>query len=227
MRTYVWDLPTRLFHWLLVVCVVAAFVTAKIGGHLMIWHGRLGLAILGLIVFRIVWGFIGSTYARFATFIRGPAAIRAYLRGEWHGLGHNPLGALSVIALLGILSLQAASGLFANDDIAFEGYLTSLISSEFSSRITGIHQLLEKGLLLLVTLHVGAIIFYARVKKQNLVKAMITGWAAGSPEQSSRGGGTAAAIVAMLIAAASVWAASGAWLPEPATPPAEHTAPDF
>lgn len=226
-RAYVWDLPTRLFHWLLVAGVIAAFVTAKIGGSLMPWHGRIGLAILGLLAFRIVWGLIGSTYARFATFVRGPATIRAYLRGEWHGLGHNPLGALSVLGLLGVLLLQATTGLFANDDIAFTGYLASLVDSELSTRITGIHQLFEKGLLLLVTLHVGAIVFYARVKKPNLVKPMLSGWTEGAPEQSARGGGAAAFVIAVLIAAAAVWAASGAWLPTPAAPPAGQAAPDF
>jgi cytochrome b len=225
-KAYVWDLPVRLFHWLLVVCVVGAFVTAKIGGNAMIWHGRLGLAILGLLAFRIVWGIAGSTYARFAQFVRGPAAIHAYLRGEWQGQGHNPFGALSVLALLGVLSLQAVTGLFANDDIAFEGYLYALVGSELSGKITGIHHLLEKALMLLVALHVGAIVFYARIKKHNLVKPMLTGWADGKPCESAKGGGAVAFIVAALIAIAAVWAASGALLPPPPPPPATE-APAF
>lgn len=219
----VWDLPTRLFHWSLVVLVVGAFISAKIGGNLMVWHGRAGLAILGLLAFRLVWGVVGSTYARFAQFVRGPAAMRAYLRGEWQELGHNPLGALSVLALLGVLSLQALTGLFANDDIAFEGYLVALIGSDSSTQITGIHRLLEKVLLLLLAAHIGAIVFYARVKKHNLVRPMLTGWAFGQPGESAKGGGFVAVIVAVLIAASAVWAASGAWLPPP--PPAEPTTP--
>ncbi|MDO8959184.1 MAG: cytochrome b/b6 domain-containing protein [Rhodocyclaceae bacterium] len=215
MKAYIWDLPTRLFHWSLAVLVVAAFITAKIGGNAMIWHGRIGLAIIGLLVFRIVWGLVGSTYARFFQFVRGPATILAYLRGAWQGQGHNPLGALSVLALLGILTAQAATGLFANDDIAFEGYLTPLIGSDLSGKLTGIHHLLEKGLMFLVALHVGSIVYYARVKKHNLVKPMINGWADGSPEQSARGGGPLAFIVAALLAAAMVWIASGALLPSP------------
>lgn len=218
-KARVWDLPTRIFHWSLVVLVVAAFVSAKIGGNAMVWHGRCGLAILGLLVFRIVWGFVGSTYARFAQFVRGPAAIHAYLKSEWRGQGHNPIGALSVLALLGALALQAATGLFANDDIAFEGYLHALVGSELSGRITGIHHLLEKVLMLLVALHVGAIVFYARVKKHNLVKPMLTGWADGKPCESARGGGAGAFIAAVLIALAAVWAASGALLPPPPSPP--------
>ena len=99
----VWDLPTRIFHWLLAILVVAAFVTGWLGGNLIEWHGRAGIAITGLLAFRLVWGFIGSTYARFADFVPGPAHIWAHIRGEWNGLGHNPFGALSVLALLGIL----------------------------------------------------------------------------------------------------------------------------
>ncbi|MDX9995616.1 MAG: cytochrome b/b6 domain-containing protein [Rhodocyclaceae bacterium] len=225
-KAHVWDLPTRIFHWALVASVTGAFVTAKIGGNAMVWHGRLGLAILGLLVFRIVWGFVGSTYARFAQFVRGPAALRAYLKGEWKGQGHNPFGALSVLALLGALSLQAATGLFSNDDIAFEGYLYALVGSELSGRITGVHHLLEKVLMLLVALHVGAIAFYARVRKHNLVKPMLTGWADGKPCESARGGGAIAFIIATLIALGAVWAASGALLPPPPPPPAGE-APAF
>lgn len=227
MKAYVWDLPTRLFHWSLVVLVVAAFVTAKVGGNAMVWHGRIGLAIIGLLVFRIVWGFVGSTYARFLQFVRGPGAIRAYLRGEWNELGHNPLGALSVLALLGILTIQATTGLFSNDDIAFEGYLVPLIGMEASTSITGFHHLLEKILMALVALHVGSIVFYARVKKHNLVKPMLTGWADGSPEQSARGGKAVAFVIAVLIAATAVWAASGALLPAPPPAPPASAVPTF
>ena len=109
-RIKIWDLPTRLFHWLLVALIAGAFITENLG--VMEWHGRVGLAILGLIVFRIIWGFVGSTYARFCTFIRGPQAIKAYLKGEWHGLGHNPLGALSVLGILATVGLQVGTGLF-------------------------------------------------------------------------------------------------------------------
>jgi len=227
MRVYVWDLPIRLFHWLLVGCVVGAFVTAKIGGNAMIWHGRLGLAIVGLLAFRIVWGLVGSTYSRFATFVRGPASIHAYLRGAWQGHGHNPLGALSVLALLGILTTQATTGLFSNDDIAFSGFLVPLVGSELSSQITSIHRLLENALILLVALHLGAIAFYARVKKHNLVKPMLTGWAEGNPEQSAKGGRPTQIVLAVLIAVAVTWAAAGGILPpSPPAPPAT-AAPAF
>lgn len=224
-RIRVWDLPTRLFHWALVACVIGAFVSVQIGGNAMVWHGRFGLAVLGLLVFRIVWGFVGSTYARFDQFVRGPAAIKAYLRGEWQGEGHNPLGALSVLALLGTLALLVATGLFANDDIAFEGPLYSLVGKDVSDRLVGLHRLIEPLIILLVAAHLGAIAYYVRVKKQALVMSMITGWKVGAGE-TARGGGVLAFVVALIVAVGAVFAASGALLPPPPPPPA-GTAPDF
>lgn len=224
-RIRVWDLPTRLFHWALVACVIGAFVSVQIGGNAMVWHGRCGLAVLGLLVFRIVWGFVGSTYARFGQFVRGPAAIKAYLRGEWQGEGHNPLGALSVLALLGTLTLLVATGLFANDDIAFEGPLFSLVGKDVSDRLVGLHRLIEPLIILLVVAHLGAIAYYVRIKKQALVMPMITGWKVGAGE-TARGGGVLAFVVALIIAVGVVFAASGALLSPPPPPPA-GTAPDF
>lgn len=214
-RIKLWDLPTRVFHWLLAACVIAAFVTQKIGGNAMTWHGRIGLAVLGLLVFRIVWGFAGSTYARFFQFVRGPATIMAYVKGQWRGVGHNPLGALSVLALLTVLSVLAATGLFANDDIAFEGPLYALVGADLSSRLTGIHKFMEPFLIFLVLAHIGAIVYYVRVKKDNLVQPMVTGWKETDAGESAQGGGPVAFIVALVIAVAAVWAASGALLPVP------------
>lgn len=118
-RIRLWDLPTRIFHWSLVALFVASLVSGSIGGNPMVWHGRFGLAILGLVCFRLLWEFTGSSYARFTGFAPTPASVLAYLCCQWRGVGHNPLGALSVFALLGLLAFQACSGLFANDDIAF------------------------------------------------------------------------------------------------------------
>lgn len=138
-RQRVWDLPTRIFHWLLAVGIVVAMVTGQIGGALIDWHGRSGLFILGLVIFRVVWGFVGAPTARFSQFVRGPAAIRSYLRGEWKGIGHNPLGALSVLALIALTAAQVGTGLFANDDISFQGPLADLISKEWSDQSRGLH----------------------------------------------------------------------------------------
>lgn len=226
-RIRLWDLPTRLFHWLLAASVAAMVVSGQVGGSLIDWHGRLGLAVVALVVFRLAWGLWGSTYARFAQFFPTPGAIRAYLRGDWRGEGHNPLGALSVFGLLGILSLQLATGLVANDDITFRGPLFSLVGQEWSNRLTGLHHLLSDVLIGLVVLHVAAILFYARVRKQNLVKPMITGWKEGGEGNSATGGGWLALVVALAIAAAAFYGASGAWMPAPPPPPPPVATPSW
>ena len=225
-RIRIWDLPTRLFHWLLVISIVAAIVTGKIGGNAIVWHGRIGLFIVGLLAFRIVWGFIGSTYARFASFFPTPAKIGSYLRGQWRGLGHNPLGALSVFGLLAAIALQLVTGLLANDDIAYQAYLSGLIDKSLGDTLTGVHRLAINLLIALIGLHLAAIVFYAHVKKDNLVQPMITGYKDVTPGsgEPARGGGLIAVLVALLIAAAAAYAASGAWLPPP-PPPAPSSTP--
>ena len=172
---HVWDLPHRLFHWLLAISVVAAYITAKIGGEFIDWHGRLGVFILGLLVFRVIWGFIGSTYSRFSTFFPTFSRVKTYLKGQWQGIGHNPLGALSVLALLLAVAVQVGTGLFANDDIAFEGPFFDLIDKDLSDRLTGLHSTTFYILLGFVVLHILAIVFYSLIKKNNLVKPMLTG----------------------------------------------------
>ncbi|MCX8145076.1 MAG: cytochrome b/b6 domain-containing protein [Azovibrio sp.] len=219
----VWDAPTRIFHWLLVAAVLALFVTGKVGGNAIEWHGRIGHFVLGLIVFRLVWGFVGSTYARFAQFWPTPARIRAYLRGEWRGQGHNPLGALSVFALLGLVGLQAGIGLFTNDDIAFRGPLYPLVGAELSSRLTGLHHLLADVLMGFVLLHIGAILFYAHVKKDNLIKPMFTGWKEAEAGEPAQGDSLAGLILALGVAVLALWLAAGSWLPAPPPPAALET----
>lgn len=222
----VWDLPLRLFHWLLALAVTGALMSGQIGGNLMIWHGRLGVLVAGLLGFRLAWGLVGSTHARFASFVRGPAAIRAYLQGTWHGLGHNPLGALSVLGMLAALGLQTASGLFGNDDIAFQGPLYPLVSKDTSDWVTGLHR---KGfwlILLLITTHLAAIVFYLKMRGDNLIRPMLTGrkpvtTASADPEQ--RGGGTLALILALTVGLATAYGASGAWQAPP--PPVPAAAP--
>lgn len=177
----VWDWPVRAFHWLLLALVIGQFVTAKLGGNWMIWHSRIGFCVLGLVLFRIVWGFVGGRNARFANFLRGPNAIMASFKGEWSGEGHNPLGALSVVAMLALLAFQAVSGLFANDDILLDGPYANVIGKELSDTITKYHKLSSKLLIGLVALHIAAIVFYAAVKKQNLVGPMIHGGKSSQP----------------------------------------------
>jgi cytochrome b len=180
-KILVWDLPLRLFHWLLVLLVVVSVVSAQIGGNAMQIHMLSGYTILTLLLFRILWGFLGSTHARFASFVRGPAAVISYLRGlrrnEPGGhLGHNPAGAWSVILMLAVLLLQVATGLFANDDISTEGPLAKLVSKALSDRITSVHHLNVKLLFVLIGLHLSAVAFYLFYKRENLVKPMLTGF---------------------------------------------------
>lgn len=177
MRTSlrIWDLPTRLFHWALVVCVIGAFVTVKLGGLYMDWHVRFGIATVGLIAFRLAWGLIGPRYARFSQFVRGPSAIAGYLRGTVRSAGHNPLGALSALVMLLAIGFQAISGLFVSDDIMIQGPLYGRISEDTSATLTGLHKANEWVLITLVALHLLAVIWYSAIKRQRLVQAMITG----------------------------------------------------
>jgi len=217
-RIRLWDLPTRLFHWLLVAAVITAFVTGQLGGNLIALHSQAGIAVVGLLAFRLVWGFIGATPSRFAHFIPTPGRIRAYLKGRWQGHGHNPLGALSVFALLGLLALQAGTGLVANDDIAFTGPLYSLIDEDLALRLTGFHKQLSWVLLGFLGLHLAAIVFYVRIKKDNLVTPMVTGWKEVKLEHAptvKHRSSLLALAVALLITAAAVYGAAGLWLPKP------------
>jgi cytochrome b len=184
-RVRVWDLPTRLFHWSLVLCMGAAFISAQSGGYTaQRVHFLCGYAVLVLVGFRTVWGFAGPRYARFAQFLRGPITTLRYARSllgtgtpaAAPGYpGHNPLGALSVLALLGACGVQAASGLFSKDDIASEGPLARHVSDALVDRFTSVHDAGQTMLYVLLGLHLAAIVFYRWFKRENLVAPMITG----------------------------------------------------
>lgn len=172
----VWDLPIRVFHWTLVALVVTSFITAKVGGLWMDWHMRSGYAILALVVFRIFWGFAGSQTARFAGFIRPPGVVLEYLRGRIPpSAGHSPAGGWSVLVLLVLLSVQGSTGLFANDGSFTEGTLARFVSGANGDRLSSIHRYGEWAMLAMVGLHVAAIAYYAALRRQPLVRAMITG----------------------------------------------------
>jgi len=211
IEAQIWDWPLRLFHWLLVASVVGAYASGKAGGEWTDWHGRCGSMVLGLLVFRLLWGFVGSRHARFSDFFPTLPRLIAYLRGRWQGAGHNPLGALAVIALLGTLAALAGTGLFANDDIAFEGPLFSLIDKDFSDKLSGWHIKIVNGLVVLVGLHITAILFYQRVKKTNLILPMLTGKKQ-LPQTlvpaAAQTVGALPLILSLLIAASTVW---GVW----------------
>lgn len=181
----VWDIPTRFFHWLLVILVTVCFVTARLGGNAMTYHINSGLGVLGLLIFRLIWGIIGSQTARFSQFIRSPMAAWRYSRSllkntPHHYLGHNPLGGWSIMAMLLTLTLQAITGLFANDEIFTHGPLYAWVSDATSLRMTHIHIINQHVIIYLVSLHVLAVIFYFWVKHENLVLPMITGRKASS-----------------------------------------------
>jgi cytochrome b len=178
LHIQVWDAPTRLFHWAIVILVFVSWLSADRG--LMTVHLCSGLALLALLLFRIGWGIVGSTTARFSDFLRPPRAVIGYLKGLARGekhlyAGHNPAGGLMVIGIIAILLVQAATGLFANDGLHFSGPLALLISDDASTWITQLHGVIFNLILLLVWCHVVAVGFYLFVKGDNLVKAMVTG----------------------------------------------------
>jgi cytochrome b len=176
----VWDLPIRLFHWLLAALI--AFSWWSVEYDHTGWHIWSGCAILTLLIFRMLWGFVGSSTARFSSFVRGPASVWAHLRGRWNGIGHTPLGALSVVALLLAVSVQVGLGLFAEDeDGIFMGPLAKLVSSDTSDKVRDIHALWFYVVLGLIVLHVLAILYYRLFRGQRLTEPMITGRAELSP----------------------------------------------
>jgi cytochrome b len=175
----IWDLPTRLFHWALVVCVVGLVATANIGGNAMNWHFRFGYSVLTLLLFRVLWGLIGGRWSRFVSFIYSPGSLVRHLRGQSptaFNAGHSPTGALSVFALLLVLLVQVGTGLVADDEIAFAGPLSALVSGSTVSWATGYHKEIGKVILIaLVVLHLLAIAFYKKFKKTDLIRPMVMG----------------------------------------------------
>jgi cytochrome b len=160
----------------LAICIVLGIVFVKIGGNAIQWHAYCGYTALALILFRLIWGFVGSWHARFANFIPSPSKLIAFLRGQVDGgLGHNPLGALSVIALLLVVLIQALTGLFADDDIFFQGPLAKYVSNSTVALLTSTHRFNQYLIFALVGLHLAAISYYYFVKRQNLVGPMVTG----------------------------------------------------
>jgi len=170
----IWDWPTRAFHWLIALLMPALWWTAE--EHELELHLLLGQVALGLVLFRIFWGLIGSSTARFASFVRGPRAILAYLRGGKAGIGHNPLGALSVLVLLFLLVNVIGLGLFASDEDGIQpGPLSHLIDFDSARILAERHEQVFWILVGFVALHVAAILFYLLGKRDNLVAPMITG----------------------------------------------------
>jgi len=188
-RALVWDLPVRLFHWSL----AALFAVLWISGHngALGLHLSAGLLVLTLLLFRLAWGFGGSATARFSGFVRGPGRVLAFLRdhhapGTWAGFGHNPLGGWSVMVLIGLMLLQAGSGLFTTDDIATDGPLAWAVSSATVKALSSLHRLGGWVLLALAGLHISAILYYRFGRDEDLISPMIGGEADLAPEIAAR-----------------------------------------
>jgi len=212
-RVRVWDLPVRIFHWTLVLLFCYSWWSGKEGGNAMQYHLWSGYAILSLVLFRLAWGFIGSSSARFADFTRGPRAIVAYLRalrvsdGPPH-LGLNPLGGWSVLLMLAGLALQTGTGLFANDDISTEGPLYKWVSKATSDFLTAIHYYNFYVLLFFAVLHVAAVLYYLLRRSENLVTPMFTGYKLrppGSADPPVRFAGVPLAAITLAAAAFAVY----------------------
>ncbi|WP_430398988.1 cytochrome b/b6 domain-containing protein [Ferrovibrio sp.] len=212
----VWDLPTRLFHWVLVIAVCVLFYTG-LQGKLDL-HMKFGQFVLGLLLFRLIWGFIGNRQARFSDFIAGPAAAIAYLRGLFGKggpkyLGHNPVGGYAVLLMLALLLVQASTGLFASDDIATDGPLYSKVSSSLSARLSTLHRLGFDALLVIILIHLASNAFYLLVKRENLITPMVTGnkTVSGGASAPVQGAGPVAALVIFVVCEAVVFGGI-AWL---------------
>ncbi len=212
-RAFVWDIFVRLFHWTLVALMIALFVTAEILDGAMELHATLGRAVLALVLFRLSWGFVGSSYARFSQFVRGPGAVMAYVRSlmaRKHAFiaGHNPLGGWMVLTLLIVVMAQAMLGLFANDGVMFDGPLAYLISKETSDLLTSLHGDLFDILMVLAGLHVAAVIGHKLLKGENLIPAMFSGYKELPPDEyveNAHGGGVLLALVSFAVCVGVVY----------------------
>jgi cytochrome b len=218
----IWDLPTRVFHWLLAVTLVGSFLTHELGFKWMEWHITLGYTALFLVVFRIFWGLAGPRHARFTSFVAGPGQVWRYARAWWVGKpprypGHNPLGGWAVLVMLVLTLLQAFSGLFNSDEILYSGPWHHAAPSAFTDRMEALHELNFNLLAGMVMLHVAAVATYWVRWRTNLTRAMWTGRKqagevdAGQAIESSK---LLLALILVIVAGAIVWAVI-AMAPEP------------
>ncbi len=175
----IWDLPIRIFHWALVTCLIGLVITGYRGGAAMDWHARIGYVLLSLLLFRVVWGFVGGRWSRFRSFIYSPSSVWNYLRGQAHPdhlVGISPLGAASVFAMIVVLFAQVGSGLIGDDEISFTGPLNKFVQSSTALAATWYHKRVGQWLILgLVALHITAVLYYLWKTQDNLIKPMLDG----------------------------------------------------
>lgn len=207
-----WDWPVRICHWAIAIIIPLMWWTAEQDD--LERHRQLGLALLFILLFRLIWGVVGSAPARFANFVRGPAAMIAHVRGErgWPP-GHSPLGALSVVALFAVLLVQLGLGLMAQDEYGeVVGPLNHLVSFETAAQMTELHELLFNGLAALIGVHIAAVLYYTLVKRDNLIRPMLSGYKV-MPEgtEQPRMATLGAALLVLIVCGAVVaWIAAGA-----------------
>lgn len=175
-----WDLPTRVFHWLLVLLLLFSWISAKYGDAFLVWHKWNGYAILTLLLSRIVWGLGGSTTSRFVTFVYGIRQMIAYsaclINGtSRHYLSHNPLGGLMVVMMMGFILLQITTGLFSSDEIFGHGPFSQHITGTAVQLMTAYHQSLFYLIMALVAIHVLAVLYHQLIRREKIIEAMFTG----------------------------------------------------
>lgn len=207
----VWDAPTRLFHWALVVLIALQYATGEFHLLDMRWHFWFGYATLALVLFRVAWGCVGSQTSRFVEFVRGPRAVARYLRAQFSAnpqisIGHNPLGGWSVLALLASIAVQIGSGLFASDEIDTDGPLVGLVSSRTVKWMTHLHGWNQNLLLVLIAAHVAAVLFYLLVRQENLILPLLSGRKATAERISLRFASSWLALLLLLLCCAVVGA---------------------
>ena len=211
-RVRVWDLPVRIVHWAMVVLLVGLVVTGLLGNEWLLWHMRFGQTMLALVVFRVIWGFVGSRNARFAAFLRGPTDIARYARSfagahERHAT-HNPLGGWMVMLLLVALLVQATTGLFTNDDILWGGPLSEKVTKDTSDAVSAFHRKFWWVVAALSAIHVVAVLAYLWLFKDNLIVPMLTGdkdLPAGTATSEGAAASTAKAIVLLALCGVAIW----------------------
>jgi cytochrome b len=198
----VWDFPIRIFHWLIVALVAAAYATWRL--NWMVWHGWIGYAILTLLLFRLSWGFFGGETARFSRFLASPRPVFQHLKHSFrrepdHQVGHNPAGGWMVVLLLALLLVETLTGLYVANDIADEGPMTEMVPARAADAIASAHAIVWDALLAAIVLHVLAIAGFAAIKGQNLLRPMITGTKIlPASVAAPRAGGRARAVLLLL-----------------------------
>jgi len=212
-RVAVWDWPVRVVHWSMVLLFVALVATGLVKGDALAWHMRFGQALLALVLFRVLWGFVGSRNARFRSFVRGPRAAARYVRSRMRRTPevyatHNPIGGWMVVALLAAMLVQTGTGLFTNDDVLWDGPLVKWVAKDTSDAISSIHRRFAWVVVTLAVLHVLAVIAYLALFRENLAKAMVSGLKSLPADLADPSAASASSLKAMGLLAAcglAVW----------------------